>query len=163
MVTGSVAGVYHGFPRVTHDIDLVIAPDAEGLRRLIERFSEDRFYLSREAAEDALRHRSMFNIIALESGWKFDLIVRKDRPFSRAEFARREARKQGGQTIWVATVEDLLIAKMEWAKAGQSGRQLEDAASILRIQAGRVDLDYVERWVGELGLGEEWAAVTDPS
>ena len=160
MVTGSVAGAYHGFPRVTHDIDLVIDPDEQGLRRLIERFGDDRFYLSREAAEDALRQRSMFNIIALESGWKFDLIVRKDRPFSQAEFARREARKQGEQTVWVATVEDLLIAKMEWSKAGQSGRQLEDVASILRIQAGRVDLAYVERWVTELGLGQQWASVT---
>ena len=159
MLTGSVAGVCHGFLRATQDIDFVIDPDAPGLSALIDQFPQDRFYVSREAAEEALRRRTMFNIIELETGWKFDLIVRKERPWSREEFARRSPQTLGQYTLDVATVEDLLIAKMEWAKAGQSARQLEDVASILRIQSGQIDLVYVARWVGELGLGEQWDSV----
>lgn len=47
-------------------------------------------YVDRDAAMSAWRTRSQFNAIDPESGWKVDLIVRKDRPFSRREFERRE-------------------------------------------------------------------------
>lgn len=40
----------------------------------------------------------------------------------------------------LATPEDVLLAKLEWAKSGDSERQLEDAAGILKIQAGALDL-----------------------
>lgn len=34
--------------------------------------------------------------------------------------------------------------------------QLEDVAGILRVRAADLDVDYVERWVTELGLAEQW-------
>ena len=54
---------------------------------------------------------------------------------------------------------DLLIAKLEWAKLGASARQLEDAAGIVRMQAEQLDRAYVERWVTELGLDQQWTQV----
>jgi hypothetical protein len=61
-----------------------------------------------------------------------------------------------GVTLDVASAEDVLIAKLEWAKQGASARQIEDAAGILRIQGNQLDSAYVERWVDALDLGEQW-------
>jgi hypothetical protein len=77
MVSGSLASSVHGEPRATNDLDLVIDPATDALDRLMERLPKQ-WYASPEAAREALLHRSMFNIIDAESGWKADLIIRKD-------------------------------------------------------------------------------------
>ncbi|MDQ3138412.1 MAG: hypothetical protein M3Q93_12615 [Gemmatimonadota bacterium] len=50
------------------------------------------------------------------------------------------------------------MAKLEWAKPGESARQVEDAAGILRARSAELDASYLERWVRELGIEREWAA-----
>jgi len=157
MLTGSFASSFHGTPRATQDIDLVIAPTAEQLRRLVRLFPETDYYISEEAALDALGRQGQFNVIDLATGWKIDLIIRKDRAFSRAEFDRRMAAEVFGLRLFIASPEDVVLAKLEWAKAGQSHRQLEDAAGILRARADDLDRPYLERWVAELSLQDEWA------
>jgi hypothetical protein len=107
----------------------------------------------------ALRHKSQFNVIDLARGMKADLIVRKDREFSVGEFARRETHEVEGVRLTIATPEDVLLAKLEWAKLGESEQQLVDAAGILTVQQGKLDTEYIERWVRDLDVAEQWAAV----
>lgn len=159
MLTGSFASSYHGAPRATQDVDLVIAPTAEQLRTFVALLPRDEFYADEGAALEALRLEGQFNLIDLRSGWKVDLIIRKSRPFSQEEFGRRRVVRLEGAQVPITTKEDLLIAKMEWARMGGSARQIEDAARMLRVRAAQVDQAYVERWVSELGLEEQWAAV----
>ena len=158
-VTGSVAAICHGFPRGTQDIDILIDPSPEALERLLSQFPEDRFYVSRDAARDALRQRRMFNVIEFEGGWKADLIVPRQRPFSRAELERGVMWEVDGHPVHVVTAEDLLLAKLEWARDGQSGRQLEDSASLLRARRTDLDHAYLQRWIDELQLREQWAKI----
>ena len=138
------------------DIDVVIDPTAPQLRALVRVLADTGVYVSNEAAEEAFEQRSMFNVVDTNSGWKVDLIVRKIRPFSETEFGRRQEAEYEGCPLWVATVEDIIVAKLEWAKLGASARQLEDVAALLRIHAGQLDEPYLERWIGELGLTEQW-------
>lgn len=159
MLTGSFASSYHGAPRATQDVDLVIAPTADQLRALMKLLPRDEFYADEGAALEALRLEGQFNLIDLRSGWKVDLIIRKSRPFSREEFDRRTIVELEGAEVPIASPEDVLIAKMEWARMSESARQVEDAARMLRVRAVQIDRAYVERWVTELGLDEQWAAV----
>lgn len=152
MVTGSVAAAWHGAGRATMDIDLVIDPAADQLAALVAALAEPGLYVSADAAREALERRSMFNVVDPTTGWKADLIVRKDRPFSRTEFARRAPVEFVGTRVWVATVEDTILAKLEWARLGGSARQIEDVAALLRIWAGRLDDAYVAHWTAELGV-----------
>jgi hypothetical protein len=158
MLTGSFASSLYGSPRATQDLDFVISLDARSLDALIERFPAERFYLSRAAAHQALQRTSLFNVIDLETGWKVDFIVRKSRDFSRAEFERRIPVDVFGTKLFVATPEDVLIAKLEWAKQSESDRQLDDAAGIIRTQGDKIDRGHIERWVAALGLEAQWAA-----
>jgi hypothetical protein len=58
----------------------------------------------------------------------------------------------------MATAEDVLIAKLEWAKRGGSQRQIDDAADIWKIRSDELDHAYIEHWVAELDLQEQWDA-----
>lgn len=158
MVTGSVAATAHGAGRATMDVDVVIDTDLAHLRHFVSSLSSPDLYVSMDAAVEALHGQSMFNIIDIRTGWKADLIVRKLRPFSETEFARRRSIDFGGRPMPVATMEDLVVAKLEWAKAGGSARQIDDVAALLRVAAGNWDRPYVEHWATALGLHEQWKA-----
>jgi hypothetical protein len=156
MLAGSFASTYHGDPRTTNDIDLVIDPSREALGRFVRGLDPERFYVSAETAREAFERRGQFNVVLLDSGWKADLILRKDRAFSRAEFERRQPVEIFGVQVHVATAEDTVIAKLEWARAGESERQLRDVIGILAASGERLDRDYIARWVAELGLQAIW-------
>jgi hypothetical protein len=156
MLTGSFAGAYHGIPRATQDIDLVIAPTASQLQHLVRLLPDTEYYISGEAALDALRRETQFNVIDFATGWKIDLIIRKSRIFSHTEFERRSAVDLFGLQVFIASAEDILLAKLEWVKAGESMRQLEDCANILRARREELDYTYIQRWVLHLGLAAQW-------
>lgn len=161
MLVGSFASTFHGDPRTTNDIDLVIDSERAALDRFVRQLDPGSWYVSSESAEEAWRSRGQFNVVLLESGWKVDLILRKDRAFSREEFSRRQSAEIAGAEVHVATAEDTIIAKLEWATAGESERQLRDVAGVLELRGRDLDLRYIERWVEELGLREPWARVRD--
>jgi hypothetical protein len=105
---------------------------------------------------EAHKRQSMFNVIDLATGWKIDLIARKSRAFSQEEFGHRQRVTLRGADLFVSTAEDVIIAKLEWAKLAQSRRQIEDAAAILRARRGGLDHAYLAKWIGELDLKKEW-------
>jgi hypothetical protein len=156
MLAGSFASTYHGDPRTTNDIDLVIDPSRDALDRFVRGLDPERFYVSAEAARTAFERRGQFNVVLLDSGWKADLILRKERPFSRSEFERRQPAEIAGVALSIATAEDTIVAKLEWARAGESERQLRDVVGILEVSGERLDRDYLARWVAELGLQALW-------
>jgi hypothetical protein len=149
MITGSFASNIHGVPRATQDADIVIEADAKALDRFLNSLGED-FYASREAAREALARRGIFNIIHLQTGLKVDLIIRKMRSFSRTEFLRREEVDFLGRGRWFASAEDIILAKLEWAKSGQSERQFADALNVAKIRGSNLDRSYLLTWAREL-------------
>jgi hypothetical protein len=162
MITGSVASTYHGEPRATLDLDIVIDPRTETLARLVESLVADGYYVDRDTAADALRERTQFNAIGA-GATKVDFIVRKDRPFSREEFDRRRPADLLGTPAFVASVEDMIIAKLEWSLPFGSDRQLRDVAAMLAVSGDTIDRAYIDQWVRELGLEGPWRHVTDAS
>jgi hypothetical protein len=157
MLTGSFASAHYGVPRSTQDIDLVIEPTAAQLRNFVQSLSSDEYYADLDTALEAQRHESLFNIIDLRTGWKIDLIFRRSRPFSQHEFGRRQLVDLQGPRLFVASAEDVIIAKLEWAKLARSQRQIEDVAAVLRLRWEALDRSYLERWISELGLHEQWS------
>lgn len=159
MLTGSLAAAMRGATRATMDVDLVIDPTPRALDRFVDRMEGFGFYVSIEAAHEALATRAMFNVIDPASGWKADLIIRKLRPFSEEEFNRREPAELLGIPVAVSSVEDLVIAKLEWATLGASARQLEDVQMLLQMAGAALDRDYLARWIDALGLTAAWGAL----
>ena len=156
MVVGSVAASFHGEPRTTVDIDIVIDPSADALRRFVAALPPDAYYVDESAALEAFHRRSSFNVIEQATGWKVDLLIRRDRPFSRVEFERRLRAPILNRQTPVSTAEDTIIAKLEWAVAGESERQLRDVARILAVSGETLDRQYLDHWISELGIEVAW-------
>lgn len=158
MLSGSFASAHYGAPRSTQDIDLVIDANPAQLRALVGGLSNNEYYVDLDAAMEAHRRQSMFNVIDLATGWKIDLIIRKSRAFSREEFQRRQRASLHDVPLYVASAEDVVISKLEWAKSAQSRRQIEDAAAVLKMRWEVLDHLYLEKWIDELGLNDEWSS-----
>jgi len=152
MVSGSIALSYYAQPRLTRDIDIVVALGHADAERVIDLFAAD-FYIDVDAVRHAVSQLGMFNIIHYDHVMKVDFIVRKDTPYRREEFARRSTVEIDGVAMWFVTAEDLLLSKLVWAAESRSEMQLQDARSLIRAV---VDLDwtYIERWADELAVGE---------
>lgn len=159
MIAGSFASTYHGVPRTTHDIDIVVDPTLASLESLLRQLPAESYYVDADVARDALRRRSQFNVIDMDSGWKLDFIVRKDRPFSVEELVRRQPAEILGARVFVASLEDTIVSKLEWAKLGASERQERDVAGLVDTHAATLDREYVEHWVRALGLEAQWQRV----
>jgi hypothetical protein len=153
MIAGSLASTLHGEPRSTQDIDLVVEPTPDQLAVFVDGIDRDRFYVG--DAFGALEHRDQFNLIDTTTGWKVDLIIRKERPFSRTEFARREPAVILGVSTAVATAEDTILAKLEWAKAGDSDRQRRDVTAMITVQRTTLDMSYLRHWAEVLDVTAE--------
>lgn len=148
MLTGSMALNHYAQPRMTRDIDIVIALLLKDLEILPSVFGEE-FYFSEEAARGAVLGQSSFNVIHNESLIKVDFIVRKREDYRLAEFERRRRIEVQGHTMWIVSKEDLILSKLDWARESQSQRQLSDVENLLATGA---DLNYLQTWSQKLNL-----------
>ena len=81
IVTGSIASMAYGEPRLTNDIDIVADVEEKHISGLLEAFPPNEFYISEDMIRDAIRRKSQFNIIHPASGLKVGIIIKVDSPF----------------------------------------------------------------------------------
>lgn len=152
MLTGSMAMNYYAQPRMTRDIDVVVALAPADAGKMVDLFRPD-YYVSEEAVRDSISAESIFNLIHNESVIKVDCIVRKNTPYRRAEFDRRKQITIDDFSTWIASKEDLIISKLWWAKDSGSEIQMRDVQNLV---ATGCDIDYIDQWTRELGLVNLW-------
>lgn len=158
-VGGSLASSAHGVPRASIDADVIAALTSEQAEAFIAAL-RDAYYLSEDRVREAIRRRSSCNLIHLATMIKIDVFVAKDRAFERRAFKRRRTVELGGepaQTLPVASPEDIVLAKLEWYRAGgeSSMRQWEDVLGVLRTtRIEALDLDYLRAGADELEVGD---------
>jgi hypothetical protein len=148
MLTGSMAMNYYAQPRMTRDIDVVIAAGPEDGERVAALFRLE-YYVNEERIRESLAQESIFNLIHQRSVIKVDCIVRQRSQYRQTEFERRRQVPILNFTTFIVSKEDLIISKLFWAKDSRSELQLSDVKNLL---ATGYDADYVQRWTHELGL-----------
>lgn len=159
-ITGSLASISYGEPRMTLDIDVVVRLKSDQLHRLHRLFGEPDYYLSLEAAKEAVRSQSQFNIIHGASGQKIDVIIAKRNPLTDSQFKRvRIIQRHEGYQMKVAAPEDIVISKMLFYKMGESDKHLRDIAGVLKSLQSDFDREYVEQWAVQLNVMDVWQTV----
>jgi hypothetical protein len=148
MLTGSMAMNYYAQPRMTRDIDVVIAIAPEDVHRVAALFHPD-YYVSEESIRESIVRESIFNLIHQDSVIKVDCIIRKRSEYRLVEFERRQRISILDFTTFIVSKEDLIISKLFWAKDSHSEIQLGDVKNLL---ATGYDAAYLQRWTHELGL-----------
>jgi hypothetical protein len=162
MIVGSFASTVYGEPRFTLDIDIVIDLQPGQLGPLCDAFPASAYYLSRPAAEEAVRRRKQFNVIHPASGNKIDFMVARLDPWGRSQLQRRQQRQFLPDCVaYAASPEDVILSKMLYYREGQSEKHTRDIAGMLRISGGEIDRAYIADWADRLGLSDIWHLILE--
>ena len=134
--------------------------------QFVAAFDPNAFYLSVDAVREAVRDRFTFNILHPESGFKIDVYVLKDEPFHQSAFARRiflTLADDPAQPIACYSPEDVVLFKLQWYRLGgeTSDQQWNDVVGVLRAQADRLDIGYLDQWSAALGIADLLARARD--
>jgi hypothetical protein len=159
-VGGSVASSAHGIPRTTLDVDLVVDLKPEHIETFAAELRQT-FYADADQIREAFARGRAANVIHLGSVWKFDLFPLQHDEYSLTEFSRRAIRRisiGSGESIEcsLASVEDTILRKLEWYRAGgdASERQWNDLRGVTLAASDRLDLDYLRRWAKYLKVSD---------
>ena len=160
MVTGSLVSSMQGEPRATHDADILVNITLPVIAILIESFTPPDYYISEDAAREAILHKTMFNLLDTTEGDKVDFWILTNDPFDQSRFARKYEENVLGLSMKISSPEDTILMKMHWAKlSGGSDKQFIDALRVYEIQFGNLDLPYIESWVLILNVNEIWERI----
>lgn len=161
-LVGSLAGMSYGEARLTRDIDFLVELADSQVEPLCDRFPRPDYYVSPKAAHDAVRFRTQFNVIHIPSGNKLDLMMTKPNDWSRAQLDRvRSVQMAPGMTVPTAAPEDIVLAKLWYFQEGGSHKHVNDIIGMFKHSASQIDRAYIDRWVPELGLSNEWRMIQD--
>jgi len=158
-LVGSMATMYYGRPRFTQDVDLVVRMKARQVTQFQNMFLlEDYYCPPKEILQDEIIRKGSFNLIHQHSGIKIDIVLDKETDFYNSEFARRKKINIApGLEIYIASVEDLILKKLDYYREGQSEKHLNDIRDILMNI--KIDENYIQTWVEKLGLKTEWKKI----
>ena len=150
MITGGIASIFYGKPRLTHDFDIIVDIEEKDISKLVTIF-KDEFYVSSEVIQNAIENRSMFNIIHFDSGMKVDFWLLKNDEFDRKRFERRQRHVYSGREIFFSTPEDIILKKLVWFKESEIQKHFDDALDVSEIQKD-LDMDYITVWAKKLSI-----------
>ena len=156
VIGGSMASIIHGMLRTTMDVDIVADMKLEHVDRFITGL-QGAFYADKQMIQQAIHNRRSFNLIHLESMFKVDIFISKERPFDQQQLKRRISEPTGADNdthIYVLSAEDIILAKLDWFRIGGevSERQWRDIIGVLKTQSSDLDVDYLREWAKSLGV-----------
>jgi hypothetical protein len=164
MVSGSVAVIIYGEPRLTHDVDLIAVLEREHIARLPVVFPPPEFYCPPTEVielEAAREQRGHFNIIHHETGFKADVYLRGRDPLHAWGLARARQLEVEGQVFIVAPPEYVIVRKLEYYREGGSEKHLRDIRSMLDTSPDEIHRAELEQQIVERGLQEAWRLVQE--
>ncbi len=161
-ITGSVASIIYGEPRLTHDIDIVLEIKIKDVDNFITAFSKEEFYIPPvEVIKNEINRtqRGHFNIIHFKSGFKADVYLTGNDEFLDWGLQNKKEISYANSVLYVAPPEYVIIKKMEFYKEGHSDKHLADIKSMLVNSKEIIDNVTVEKYARRFGLTDLWGEV----
>ena len=158
-LVGSLAAMQYGRPRFTNDIDLVAQIQSSQVSVFEKLFDTEEYYCPPlQIITDEVIRGGMFNLIHQASGVKIDIVPLKKTEFAASEFSRRKKVEiLPSLSVYVASVEDIILKKLDYYREGGSEKHLIDIRGMLAET--EVDQSYIRNWITKLGLTAEWEKV----
>lgn len=154
MLTGSMASNAWGIPRTTHDLDFVVQLPPAQIASFVEAFRSEDYFVDEAMVRSAYQPPHQFNVIHIPSALKVDFWILRPDAFEREMFRRKVNDSWLGESVWIATAEDVVLHKLLWHKMTPSDRQLGDVAGVVAVQKGKLDEAYLQNWAARLDVTE---------
>jgi hypothetical protein len=159
-VTGAVASIIYGEPRLTNDVDLIMRIKIEDVERFVQAFPSAEFYCPPpEVLKIEIRrpHRGHFNLIHHETGTKADIYLAGEDELHRWALSKKRQFALEKKKVWVAPPEYIIIRKLEYFREGGSEKHLRDIAGMVELSSDQIDYKEIEEFIHRYGLEKEWA------
>ena len=159
MVTGAVAIVIYGEPRLTHDIDVVVDLNPEDAEKLVQAFPSEEFYCPPIEVIKLEIHRPLrghLNLIHYETGFKADIYALGQDELHHWAITKRKSFEMEGEPIWLAPPEYVILRKLEYYREGGSEKHLTDIANMLEISSEDINFEQLQNKIKDYGLQKEW-------
>ena len=163
VISGSVAAIFYGEPRLTHDVDFVCFLKQSDLQQLSIAFPPQQFYLPPAetiAVEMTREQRGHFNVIHLDTGFKADFYLAGREEIHAWAFRQKRQIDFEGEPIWLAPPEYVIVRKLEYFRDGGSEKHLRDIRSILALSGESLDRTLLLDWIARRGLQAEWQGLS---
>jgi hypothetical protein len=163
VVSGSVAAIFYGEPRLTHDVDFVVFLNANDVQKLVAIFPETEFYLpplETMLAETAREQNGHFNLIHRDTGFKADLYPTGRDELNAWAFRGKRSVEFEDETIVLAPPEYVIVRKLEYYREGRSEKHLRDIRAMLAVSGEQLDRAALSEWIQRQGLKSEWHLVS---
>jgi len=166
MVSGSVAAIFYGEPRMTNDVDIIVVLKSEDVPRLEAAFPMAEFYCPPGEViriELERSQRGHFNLIHHQTGLKADIYLSGSDPLHAWGLARTRRVSLQGDTLTLAPPEYVIVRKLQFYREGHSEKHLRDVHRMLKSLGGDWDRSTLEPMIQQLGLQAEWVSARDYS
>jgi len=164
MITGAVASIIYGEPRLTNDLDLVVLMKTGDIEKFVQAFPSAEFYCPPSEVlriEIKRSYRGHFNLIHHETGMKADFYLAGEDELHRWALSRRRAILFEAEQVWVAPPEYVIIRKLEYHREGGSEKHLRDIAGMLELSSKEIDFKQLDGFVQRYALEKEWVKVKE--
>lgn len=151
VVVGGMAAMFHGLPRTTMDVDILLDLPEKKIGRLFSFLKERGFFASPDDFRVALAERSHCTVQDKHSMFRLDLKGIYT-PADRETLERRVVFRHGDVGIRLSAPEDLIAHKLLFG----SEQDLRDAEAVYARQKGRLDMDYLRGKCRRLGVSAEF-------
>jgi hypothetical protein len=157
-ITGGVCAIAYGDPRTTRDLDVVVQVERTEITPMITQLEAAGFYCPPGAVEDIQIGRArVLSVTHMQMVLNADIVLNADSEFDRSKMARRRLEAIGldaSEQFWLASPEDVMLAKLLWGRQSQSEKQWRDVLGVLKVQGDTLDFDYLKSWAAQLDLSE---------
>jgi hypothetical protein len=163
VVSGSVAAIFYGEPRLTHDVDFICFLNESEVHGLVSAFPPQQFYVppgETLAVEVAREQRGHFNIIHKDTGFKADFYLAGQEKIHAWAFRQKRQIDFEGEQIWLAPPEYVIVRKLEYFREGGSEKHLRDVRSMLALSSESLDRTLLLEWIAQRGLQAEWQSLS---
>jgi len=147
-LTGGVVASHYGEMRNTQDVDIVVDMDACKDRQTLFQDLKKEFYVDRRAFDEAVRMKSMFQVLDMNTMLRADIYTSSLLPRRFDNIVTAEIVE--GVSLPISSPEDSILSKLHWIKLG-SGRSRKDVVAMLRVQEN-LDNEYLETTAEQLGV-----------
>ncbi|MGI8964467.1 MAG: hypothetical protein ACR2H1_00075, partial [Limisphaerales bacterium] len=164
VVSGSVAAIFYGEPRLTHDVDFIVFLKVSDAKRLGEIFPVSHFYvppMETLLSEIGREKNGHFNLIHLETSFKADLYLTGNDELNAWAFRSQRKINFDGENIAIASPEYVIVRKLEYFREGGSEKHLRDIRSMLAVSGEQIDRSVLNEWIAKYELEIQWQKVSE--
>ncbi|MEO8956962.1 MAG: hypothetical protein ABI465_20615 [Ktedonobacteraceae bacterium] len=162
---GSIASSLHGMQQMAQDIDLVVDLSVHMLPALVA-LLEQHYVLDTVEARRAVRERTSFPLIHLDSLMKVDVILPQADGFDTAmrQQVARYTLDERYPPFQVASACEMILYKLQRYQRDERSRTdgmrddagWNDIVGMLKVQGPDLDLVFLERWAETLDIIDTW-------